>query len=351
MEALAALSLACNILQLIDVSLKATKALRTIRDEHAPDAGVQSNAATLRHLGREVMQAVAGQLAAETPQDDDLLRRARDVAEVALDLENLLHRFTIGKKNKLRDALAYIRLQGEIKAKEKRLHETQAAFQSTILVDIRQTITTQWSTVSRELPSLKSELQTFILEVRQGNTTASLLARKVEATMRQGLSAIQNDTRKQLATSENIHRTLLNNDTRQDQRWQDAEHKAARDKFVSSLYFSTMNARRNMSSITAADGTFEWILDAFPCDESDTASDKDDKSRNGSNSTDDDWEEPGGSDAADDTGSLYEIGDDRVVMASVLRRWTVDEQQQMFWVSGKAGSGKSTFMNYLMNSL
>lgn len=133
MEALAALSLVCNVLQLVGVSLKASKALKAIRDEHKPDSSAQGHADILRQLSHEVKQCVTTQ---GSSGNATLCTRADEVVAVARDLEKLLLRFTTGKKNKFLDGLAYLWKQGDIKALEQRLQRAQDALQSTVLLDV-----------------------------------------------------------------------------------------------------------------------------------------------------------------------------------------------------------------------
>lgn len=131
------LSLACNVIQLIEVSIKVAKSLKDIADENAPDAQIQSNAVAVRQLGHEVTQAVTAHQASGSPGNTALLRRAGEMVTVSDDLGKLLSRFTAAKKNKLRDTFAYIKRQRDIRSTEKRLAEIQQAFQTTLLVDIR----------------------------------------------------------------------------------------------------------------------------------------------------------------------------------------------------------------------
>jgi len=134
MDALAALSLACNVLQLVGLGLKVSRALNDIRKEHEPDASVGSNAIILQQLAHEIKQSVGAQGCAAA--NTELCERARQVIEVAKQLETLLSRFTTGKKSKWRDSAAYMWKQSDIKAVEKRLQETQRALEGTILKDV-----------------------------------------------------------------------------------------------------------------------------------------------------------------------------------------------------------------------
>ncbi|KAJ1332081.1 ankyrin repeat domain-containing protein 50 [Microdochium nivale] len=294
MEALAALSLACNVLQLVGISLKISKALKTIRAENEPDKSAQSYAAALRQYGHEVTQSLATH---GSSTNASLCVRAADVVAVGNELEKLLVRYTIGRKGKIRDMFSYGWKQGDIKALEQRLQQTQDLLQNEILKDVWQKVDTQWATIQVELPSLKYELKTLILELQQGNNNVLDIIAKQDATL-QALDSIRIDT---LHIKENFDRQKL-------QGRLDAELK----EFLASLYFPSMNARRNMSSIVASEVTFRWVLDT-----------------------------PDAETTTDD------VTTNRQRTARKLRLWLQDPTQRIFWISGKPGSGKSTLMHHL----
>ncbi|KAH7007859.1 uncharacterized protein B0I36DRAFT_430826 [Microdochium trichocladiopsis] len=297
MEALAAFSLACNVLQLVGLGLKISKVLKAIRDDHQPDSGVQSYAVTLKQLGHEVTQSVATQ---GPSANVALCSRAADVVAVAEELEKLLFRFTTGRKNRLRDLVAYARKQNDIKALELRLQKTRDALQSTILIEVWQKVYAQWDTIKIEVPSFRNELKTLALELQRGNTNVLDIIAKQDAAL-QALGGIEIDT---LYIKENLIR-------QQAETQQSSELKG----FLASLYFPSMNARRNMSSIVAAQGTFQWALDT--------------------------------SSQLQTENTTENRRDHRMRTARRLRLWMEDPGQRLFWVSGKPGSGKSTLMHYL----
>ncbi|KAJ1333188.1 ankyrin repeat domain-containing protein 50 [Microdochium nivale] len=301
MEALAALSLACNVLQLVGVSLKASKALKSIRDEHQPDSGVKSHADILRHLSHEVTQCIATQ---GSSGNATLCSRAAEVVAIAEELEKLLLRFTTGKKNKFRDGFAYVRKQGDIKALEQRLQRAQDALQSTVLLDVWRNVHSQWDIIKVTFPSFTSELQTLVSELRRGNTDILDIIDKQNTSLRV-LNGIKLDVRH---ISNNLNRQEV--ECRRDSKL---------EEFVASLYFPSMNARRNMQSIVAAEGTFQWVLESF-------------------------------------NQSRHEIttncwSDQRVRTASMLELWLGNPDQRLFWISGKPGSGKSTLMHFLADKI
>lgn len=136
MEALAALSLVCNILQLVGTGLKATEALKRFHDEHKPDASLKSNASILWKLSNNLEQSVSASSAASA--NASVLSRARDVVNVSRELEQMLQRATDVKKNRVLRTVKYVfKDKDKIEAHEKRLQDAQQALQTTILVDMQ----------------------------------------------------------------------------------------------------------------------------------------------------------------------------------------------------------------------
>ncbi|KAH7041571.1 uncharacterized protein B0I36DRAFT_345160 [Microdochium trichocladiopsis] len=320
MEALGALSLACNILQLVDTGLKVTAALKQIRDEHKPDASVTANATTLRELSHEIDQSLKAQSSQGPPGNTNLLARARDMTTVSQQLEKLLHRFSSGQKSRIRDVIKYYSVKGDIQSQEKRLRETQQALQSTILVELRDIVNKEWATISKELPSLKSELQSLVTELRKGNTTVSGLTDQMNEALHQTLAAITFGTEQATKATTDISKRLDDNSREPVRSLQSREERAAMEDVLNSLYFTSMNARRNMSSLEHAHGTFDWVFERQCRDEHHRT-----------------------------------IGVNSCAECSAkfgqLHHWLMTEDQRIFWISGNAGTGKSTLIQYLLRNI
>jgi len=136
MEALAALSLVCNILQLVGTGLKATQALKRFHDESKPDASLKSNASILWKLSNELEQSMSA--SSISPASANVLSRARDVVKVSRELEVMLERASNNKKNRLLRTVKYVvKDKDKIEAHEKRLRDAQQALQTTILMDMQ----------------------------------------------------------------------------------------------------------------------------------------------------------------------------------------------------------------------
>ncbi|KAJ1323024.1 ankyrin repeat domain-containing protein 50 [Microdochium nivale] len=322
MEALAALSLACNILQLVGTGIKVTAALKKIRDDHEPNTSLEANAIVLRQLSHEVQQSIKAQNpTGGAPANRALLARAQEVAKLASELEQIAQKFTGGRRNVLRDTIRYMRNKSNIEAKEERLRETQQALQSTILVELRETVNQEWSTISQELPSLRTEVQTMATELHNNNTNASSLTHHIDKALAHALAAMSLGTTEAIRATMEVQNTLDQHNRLLEQSRQTAEGNAATEKLLDSLYFPSMNARRNMSTLEYAEGTFDWVFDRRcrsegnrPCDEENSCQ-----------------------------GCSTEF--------SQLHLWLLHRDQSLFWISGNAGTGKSTFVHYLIQKV
>ncbi|KAJ1324035.1 ankyrin repeat domain-containing protein 50 [Microdochium nivale] len=348
MEALAVLSLACNVIQLIEVSIKVTKSLKDIADENAPDAQIQSNAVAARQLGHEVTQAVTAHQASGSPGNTALLRRAGEMVTVSDDLGKLLSRFTAAKKNKLRDTFAYIKRQRDIKSTEKRLAEIQQAFQTTLLIDIRGTVISQWSALKEDIEVASTDIKTLAAELHKGNTNVLSLVQKLEEAWQLRFTAAEDQSREQAraqkADIKQVQVAVDHRTARHEQMHQNDKEDAKIEKFVSSLWFTSMNSRRNMQSLEAAKGTFDWVFGRGKKENDESKGDKLAGADDNDDNDDDDYDHDNHLAGGTSELHLESPGCDK------LRLWLLDNTERMFWVSGHAGSGKSTLMRYMIGA-
>lgn len=105
---------------------------------------------------------------------------------------------------------------------------------------------------------------------------------------------------------------------------------ARRERLLQSLKFPGFNERRNQVSM-AYDRTFQWIFtgDNEPSQENSTGSDSEDSDREGSDLEDDD------------------LGDPSKVSWDLFSNW-LSSTADIYWISGKPGSGKTTLVKYVL---
>ena len=106
LEPLAALGLACNILQIVDVGRQTITLIKTIYREGTPDATLEENAEILRAISKQISTCTSNLTAQRTKRDQQLLKLANNCSAAAQDLQEEV-RFLIGtaKKENLISAL------------------------------------------------------------------------------------------------------------------------------------------------------------------------------------------------------------------------------------------------------
>lgn len=135
MEAVAALSLACNVLQLVEQSYCAVRFAKGLKDEHAPEGGLAGHSALLHKLGYELQQSVDSQdQSGLSEYDQDLREQAKAMLKIASKLSKELDKFT---GNKWKDAAIYMWKKPKIEGLEKALSQIQQDMDTKVLLDLR----------------------------------------------------------------------------------------------------------------------------------------------------------------------------------------------------------------------
>ena len=164
--------------------------------------------------------------------------------------------------------------------------------------------------VASSFGHLRQQLQDFILEQLRANGTP------LSNELAERLTEIRDDIQAAIETEGNNTRDhfdrRLNEAAAHRQEERRLEHSEQNvQQFIKSLWFEEMHARLNQSAIEHFEGTFEWIFE--PTSE----------------------------------GSENEF-DELLWESSLFCEW-LQNNKGLFWVSGKAGSGKSTLMQFLIN--
>lgn len=217
--------------------------------------------------------------------------------------------------------------------------------------------------------TLDVRLQGFVELVGQGETRMAVLLSQETTNVKdhitvkadelgQSLGQISRDNQRAYqeisqATVEvgsNVTILARRTDDKADQNLNQARH----DRLLKSLKYATMNERRNQIHHPHTE-TFQWIFgDAPTSGDAPTYEDSfvsedvfiadDSTSEDASNSEDPSISE----------GQLDQVGRDcqqiREAAAGFIE-WARDPSSQLFWISGKPGSGKSTLMKFLAESL
>jgi hypothetical protein len=311
MEALSALSVAAATVQFVDFGLKTLTLYRQIRQNEKgateANAHIEQAITELQEIHKLFKPAVAYQGVAR--QDVQIIAKARhecdDAANGLLRLLRSLQQ-SQGRRlvDDLRSAYRTYKAQKQADVLRTRLEGCRERFQHALTVDTRNHI----------LQLLEGQRQhndfvhnSLLPEVQQMRTESATL----HSTKLTAVSSSRADTvQAHQDLSAKLNSMTLDQqafDKRMEGKLDNAQLSAVQQNFLNSLAFPDMSAR-NESLNPPATGTYDWILS----------------------------DEPPSPDVDPVEGELR----------GKLQRWLTSDEK-VFWVSGKAGSGKSSLMSYI----
>ncbi|KAF3025885.1 hypothetical protein E8E14_014834 [Neopestalotiopsis sp. 37M] len=332
-----ALSLACNIITVIDFGHQFYQSFRDTYENHKPDPNAEAKANDLLLLANKlkISQKKAQQ---STRKNDQLFQVADKCAKAATDLHREIARLALpGASSRaphgvqsLVSAAKRSWRHNRIEQLKKSLDDCQATMLTAVLLKMYETGEADQVRRLENFDRLESRLQTFVHAVsRQELRISELLAesrslhQETQAVVRNELAALRN-----LQISE-----------------------AEFDRFKASLKFLGQNQRYNDLQ-PAHSKSFKWLLGHRSeglCDS--------DAQDSGSYHSDTSVTDSLGlqRSVASDEGSdkePYYLRRFREQTFGGFKRWLRDEpDSKLYWVSGKPGAGKSTLMKYLVEQI
>jgi len=136
MEAVAALSFACNVLQLVEQGYNAVRFVKSLKDGRAPEGSLLGHSNSLRKLGDELRQLTNSQGQGSISEcDQGLQKQAKAMLDVAGELVTELEKL---KGSKWMGTVKYlIWKKGKIRGLEKDLGQIQQDMDTKVLLDLR----------------------------------------------------------------------------------------------------------------------------------------------------------------------------------------------------------------------
>lgn len=312
------LSLACNIMAVIDSGQKFYQTVRDIYENGKPDTSAQSKATELLRLtDRLAASQERARRSDSVPEDNQLSQVARQCAEAATKLHDEIEKlapsessYRVGKL--FRSLVAAVKRNwrhGRIEQLNESLERCQAIMQSTILVEMHTSGKAERVTNLENFARLEAIVQNFALAVSRNELEMSQLLdirslhQETQAVVHDGLAALEAR----------------------------ADLKADFARLEKSLKFPGLNQRFN-GVAERHEKSFQWLLgNTIEADAGDTEHDKE---KFGS------AQEP-----------MY-IRDSRKETFSDFRQWLISEpSSKLYWISGKPGAGKSTLMKFLYKQM
>jgi hypothetical protein len=324
MEAVAAVGVAAAAVQFLDFSTKTLALCKQIRDSStgSTEANTELTKSTkeLKEMQKELRQA------GNTPSSiyRRLIQAVKDCSLVADELLELLEDFRVLARKSfgaMRSAFKVHKDSRKIERLQKRLTDCQAKFMIALTMDVREGV----MGLLEKQGALNDEIRNTIvpkLEHLQIESTASHSAthsqiHSLEKDLESSAAAIQKQAAtnhtEQRASSEGILRGQRSLGKNIDRRFDEASDSSQHRNFLESLYFNDMFARQQ-SIKPQSDGTYDWVLSGTS---------------------------PLETQHLDKQNVEYEVE-----LRGRLLGWLQDERP-LFWINGKAGSGKSSLMSFI----
>ncbi|KAI0188496.1 hypothetical protein EV127DRAFT_471231 [Xylaria flabelliformis] len=310
MDPVSALGVAAAALQFLDASIKAYNAFQEIR------SSVESSTERNKQLEDNIRAAqnLRGSLtSASTPQGaaDPVTVLTARCASKADELLNLLEYVRGSGKNisSIRATFRAVKKGKQIDKLHGSLAEDRVALDQMISQKLLSSIDILTVMQSKEFAHLSSSVQKLI-----GDLVEQRKAQQVHHDILAGkLDSVHSDM--QL-------------------RFSDADRMMMREKVLESLFFPEIDQRRSEIKEPAPD-TLEWLF--APASAASSTS-----------SVDSEWYTESDSDSAWETDTESSDEYRSQPLWSNFRQW-LREDTSMYWISGKAGSGKSTLMSHIVN--
>ncbi|ETS86535.1 hypothetical protein PFICI_00363 [Pestalotiopsis fici W106-1] len=330
METLAALGIACNLMQVISFTGETITLCKHIYKRGSANPSLETNAKTLQVLIQSLdksLQASTSQLPSDkaTQELGELAKKCLvAVTTLSTELAKIATAASKGSIGKTIIAISrHLCKYGDLRRLQDEIQGYQSTLESGLLVRICSTNEAAVIQSREEFKSLNTTLQHFINALAKNHVHVSQLIQSVENRVENGFLAIRDE--------------------------------ATQRRVLGSLKYDGMNDRRNTVKPHHR-RTFEWIFrdraaehdsedDDFSDLESDCASDH---SVAYSNTSEPESVSHNGNGDTFNDGILSDTSqDDTSLPWNSFVSW-LQSDDSVYWVSGKPGSGKSTLMLFLL---
>lgn len=307
MDPLAGLSVACNVMQVIQFSVETLAIFRQMKEGALPDPYIQANSRSLLDTTNRLKQTLnTPAIANGIPSDAALLQVCNKLVVVVAALndqsQKVIPQPGASKVKVFGKTLKYqLRHKSKIDKMAQQLDRLQSRMQLEILGDLRNTLKDVQGDISLRLQNMDQDLQRFYTLVVAGHTRLEELVNRESGHIKDTITKEAQKTREDTTQHAQDIENLIKG-TKEEQ-----INTAAYQRFLESFRFPQFNARRNMIS-DSHNKTSEWVFES-------PGNDLDQNTR---------------------THPWYSFPD-----------W-LRAGKGIYWISGKAGAGKSTLFKFLL---
>ncbi|KAK7984543.1 hypothetical protein PG989_011945 [Apiospora arundinis] len=335
LEPIAALSLACNILQVVGIGREALRLVRQVYQNGTIDPALKENASTLEELSARILPSTTAtsSSANSRPQDKQLVSLADKCQGAARDLQEEVN-FLNGPPTKAK-LVATLKIAAKTTWRKRRLDRLDQRLkeaESTLQTGLLTRVYERSVKVDSGLLALDASVRAFIDEYRKGHTDATSLTRKhITMESKRSEDAVKLHVTQETSQAKDSLKEHIGLAFRGvAKQGQDAQLDAKRHRLLQSLKFDRMNERRNLVS-SSHPRTFTWML-------------RDGSERDGTQSPDE---------SLDDE-SYYNWHNYDLELSYATHSWDsfsdwLRSTDTVYWISGKPGSGKTTLIKYLLD--
>ncbi|KAJ1323077.1 ankyrin repeat domain-containing protein 50 [Microdochium nivale] len=352
LEPLAALSLACNILQIVGTGRETIRVVRQIYQDEDLDPTLTERAGELGSLSKRTREVCspAGSAGKPKARDKQLFDLAEKCQTAARDLQeevNFLNGVSSG--GKLAATLKIAAKTTWRKKRLERLDQKLAEAERALQIGLMATIFERSIKTETDLSSLSTEVRAFVNEYRDDGPKA------FEGVQKHISTEVQQS---EVTVTKHVDTVAARLDSFADRRLEtviqsvaghrdEAELTASRERLLRSLKFDGMNERRNHVA-ESHPRTFTWVLNG----ENEDVYEETEKDSNGSEACSSIGDSSyNGSEGARSTAAEAEIAVGNEVACGPpwdsFTDW-LRSTEPVYWICGKPGSGKSTLMRYLV---
>ncbi|KAF3016413.1 hypothetical protein E8E14_002767 [Neopestalotiopsis sp. 37M] len=326
LEPLAALSLACNVLQLVEVGHQTITLIKIVYQGKLIDDALDQKAAILGGISDEVKTY---KRPAQCPKHEQQLLAAADRCSIAArDLREEIQ-FLVGnaKKGSLASTLKVVAKTNWRRRRLERLKENLDSTEKLLHTGLLTRIWSGTNTAAIDIKELKGDLRSFIERYRNGHRNTDELVSRESLEVRKHVSSVSAETIDSLGIlRQSLDGMIL------DTRSQGSQ--AKRDRLLGSLKFGGFNERRSQVRAAYKD-TGKWIF-AGDGDESEVVEYPASSVSGGESTASKKFQE--------ETQNLEDNTVD--IKWDSFSNW-LRSTDVFYWISGKPGSGKTTLVKFI----
>ena len=327
MEGLAALSVAAATLQLIGHGLKTLDFCKQIR--RSEKGLTEANEAIEHHVGeiRKIQNTLRPGVAIHSADPnvvDHITKSHRECDDVSQELLQMLEDLKPRQQHKhtesIRAAFRAYRARSKIDALHKRFDDCNTRLQDALGISIRNQIADLLQGHDEVKGILRDDLVSDVNDMRVESAVAHSTTRKEIASLQTDLATAHGSLHAEMSllniSQHSAEDRIIHGQTgisaRIDSHFDDTQDKAVHQRFLDSLLFPDMFARQESIKLPATD-TYEWIFSGQ-------------------------LSKPDTQDKA--------LAPKDLELRGRFRGW-LSSAEPVFWVNGKAGSGKSSLMSFI----